>query len=147
MPRGTETLLLVEDEPSVRHLASNVLQAQGYNVLRANNGEDGLRVAREYKQPLPLVITDVMMPHMGGKEMAEALQAIHPSVKVLFTSGYTDEKLARVGVGANCFIPKPYHPAQLTDAIRSVLDGTIPSRWRTESVVPISMSAGPPSSA
>ena len=76
LPRGTETLLVVEDEPSVRHLACDVLEAQGYEVLWAANGQDALHVAREHKgAPIRLVITDVIMPLMGGKVMAEWLKA------------------------------------------------------------------------
>jgi len=124
--RGTETLLLVEDEPSVRHLACSILEAQGYNVLSANNGRDGLRVARECKGgPIRLVITDVVMPQMGGKVMAEWLKATYPDLKILFTSGYTDDAIVRHGVlepGA-AFLPKPYTPAALADKVRAVLDG------------------------
>src|ERR1019366_2803897 len=82
LPRGTETLLLVEDEPAVRHLATRVLEAQGYNVLRANNGQDALHVAREHKgSPIRLVVTDVIMPLMGGKVMAEWLKTTYPDLK------------------------------------------------------------------
>src|SRR5258708_20847679 len=108
--RGTETLLLVEDEPSVRHLACSILEAQGYNVLSANNGRDGLRVARECKgAPIRLVITDVVMPQMNGKVMAEWLKAFFPDVKILFTSGYTDDAIVQHGVLEPCvaFLPKP----------------------------------------
>jgi CheY-like chemotaxis protein len=94
LPRGTETLLLVEDEPAVRHLACTVLEAQGYNVLRASNGREGLRVVRELKgQPITLVITDVVMPEMSGKVMVEWLKSRYDHLKVLFTSGYTEETI------------------------------------------------------
>ncbi len=87
LPRGTETLLLVEDEPSVRHLACSILEGRGYNVLRANNGQEGLQVANNLKgQALHLVITDVIMPQMSGKVMAEWLKAADPNIKILFTS-------------------------------------------------------------
>jgi signal transduction histidine kinase len=125
IPRGTETLLLVEDEPSVRHLACRILEAQGYNVLHANNGQDGLRVARECKDSLiSLVITDVVMPQMSGKVMAEWLKATYPELKVLFTSGYTDEAIAEHGVlePGTAFLPKPYQPAVLLRKVREILD-------------------------
>ncbi len=125
LPCGTETLLLVEDEPSVRHLACRVLETLGYHVLRANNGQDGLRVARELKgPPIQLVITDVIMPEMDGKVMAEWLKTSYPDLKILFTSGYTDDAIAQHGVlepGA-AFLPKPYTPAILARKVRAMLD-------------------------
>ena len=124
-PRGTETLLLVEDDPSVRHLACNMLESQGYTVLRANNGQDALHVARDHKgSPICLVITDVIMPLMGGKVMAEWLKTTYPDLKILFTSGYTDDAIAHHGVldrGVE-FLPKPYSPASLARKVREMLD-------------------------
>jgi PAS domain S-box-containing protein len=125
LPRGTETLLIVEDEPSVRHLAAGVLEAQGYNVLRANNGQDALRVAREHKgPPIRLVLTDVIMPQMGGKVMAEWLKTTYPDLKILFTSGYTDDAIAQHGVlePGVVFLPKPYTPGILARKVRELLD-------------------------
>jgi PAS domain S-box-containing protein len=125
LPRGTETLLLVEDEMSVRHLACSILESQGYNVLRANNGQEGLRVARECKgRPIHLVITDVIMPQMGGKVMAEWLKTTYPDIKVLFTSGYTDDAIAQHGVlePGVAFLPKPYTTATLARKVRAMLD-------------------------
>ena len=91
-----------------------MLEAQGYEVLRAANGQDALRVAREHKgPPIRLVVTDVIMPLMGGKVMAEWLKTTYPDIKVLFTSGYTDEAIAQYGVleaGVD-FLPKPFTPA------------------------------------
>jgi len=126
LPRGTETLLLVEDEPSVRNLASKVLTAQGYTVLQANNGQDGLNLAREHRGArISLVVTDVIMPLMGGKVMAEWLQTTYPQMKILFTSGYTDEAIAPHGVldPGVAFLPKPYTPAVLVRKVRAMLDG------------------------
>jgi two-component system, cell cycle sensor histidine kinase and response regulator CckA len=125
LARGTETLLVVEDEPSLRHLACNILESQGYNVLSANNGKEGLRVAREYKDgPIHLVITDVIMPQMSGKVMAEWLKEIYPDLKILFTSGYTDDALGQHGVlePGIVFLPKPYTPAALAHKVRELLD-------------------------
>jgi len=126
LPRGTETLLLVEDEPAVRHLACKVLTAQGYTVLQADNGQDGLNLAREHRgPPIALVVTDVIMPLMGGKVMAEWLQTTYPELKILFTSGYTDDALAETGVLEPdvAFLPKPYSPAVLVRKVRAMLDG------------------------
>jgi len=133
MPRGTETLLVVEDEPSVRQLACNVLAFQGYTVLWAANGQEALHVAREHKgSPIRLVITDVIMPLMGGKVMAEWLKQAYPALKILFTSGYTDDatthrEALEAGVES---LPKPYMPATLARKVREMLDaapGTAPS--------------------
>jgi PAS domain S-box-containing protein len=125
VPRGTETLLVVEDEPSVRHLACGVLENLGYQVLSASNGQDALHIAHDHKgSPVRLVITDVIMPLMGGKVMAEWLKATYPDLKILFTSGYTDEAIADLGVlekGVE-FLPKPYTPAGLARKVRQLLD-------------------------
>jgi CheY-like chemotaxis protein len=125
LPRGTETLLVVEDESSVRHLACGVLEAQGYEVLSALNGQEALRVAREHKgAPIRLVITDVIMPLMGGKVMAEWLQTTYPDLKILFTSGYTDDAISHHGVldAGVKFLSKPYTPATLARKVRAMLD-------------------------
>jgi CheY-like chemotaxis protein len=125
LPRGTETLLVVEDEPAVRQLARGVLAAQGYEVLSATNGQDGLHVAREHKgSPIRLVITDVIMPLMGGKVMADWLKTADPDLKILFTSGYTDDAIVHHGVlePGVAFLPKPYTPATLTRKVRALLD-------------------------
>jgi two-component system cell cycle sensor histidine kinase/response regulator CckA len=125
LPRGTETLLVVEDDPSVRHLARNVLEAQGYDVLTANNGQDALHTARDHKgSPIRLVVSDVIMPLMGGRVMAEWLKTADSNLKILFTSGYTDDALSKHGVlepGIE-FLPKPYTPATLARKVREMLD-------------------------
>jgi signal transduction histidine kinase len=125
LPRGTETLLVVEDEPVVRKLASNVLTMQGYDVLAAGDGQEGLRVAKEHRgPPIRLVIADVVMPHMGGKMMAEWLKSSYPDLKVLFTSGYTDDAIVHHGVlqPGVAFLAKPYNPAALARKVREILD-------------------------
>jgi signal transduction histidine kinase len=125
LPRGTETLLVVEDEPSVRHLACQILEIQGYRVLTASNGQDALRTARDHKGlPIRLVVTDVIMPLMGGKVMAEWLKTTNPNMKILFTSGYTDDAIAQYGVFEKgvAFLPKPYTPGNLARKVRAMLD-------------------------
>jgi two-component system, cell cycle sensor histidine kinase and response regulator CckA len=125
LPRGTETLLLVEDEPAVREMGCSILEAQGYRVLRAGNGKEGMRVAHELEgPPIRLVITDVIMPEMGGKAMAEWLQTVDPKLKILYTSGYADDDITQYGVlepGME-FLPKPYAPATLVRKVREMLD-------------------------
>jgi len=117
-------LLIVEDEPSVRHLARGILETLGYRVLSASNGEDALQVVRENKgSPIRLVVTDVIMPLMGGKVLVQWLKATYPGLKILFTSGYTDDAISRHGVldaGVE-FLPKPYTPAALARKVRELL--------------------------
>ena len=128
VPRGTETLLVVEDDPAVRQLARGVLEAQGYNVLSAVNGQDALRVVREHNgTPISLVVSDAIMPVMGGKAMAEWLKIAYPDLKVLFTSGYTDDTITHHGVleAGIEFLPKPYTPATLARKVRDLLDAQI----------------------
>ena len=125
VPRGTETLLVVEDDPSVRHLARGVLEAQGYTVLSASNGQDGLHVAQQHQgPPIQLVVTDVIMPLMSGKVMAEWLKTTYPGLKILFTSGYTDDAISHHGVleAGTQFLGKPYTPATLARKVRAMLD-------------------------
>lgn len=124
--RGTETVLVVEDEPALRDLTRDVLQSQGYQVLTASNGMDGLRVASAHRgSPIRLVVTDVIMPLMGGTAMANSLRTADPDIKVLFTSGYPDETLELGGKLASgvAFLPKPFSVARLCTKVRTMLDG------------------------
>jgi len=124
--RGAETVLLVEDEPMVRELAATTLRELGYTVLQAGNGEEGLRVARQHRARIDLVLTDVVMPVMGGKDMAGTLRVLHPSTKVLFTSGYSEEVIGHHGVlrPGVAFLQKPYLSVTLARRVREVLDET-----------------------
>jgi CheY-like chemotaxis protein len=124
MAGGSESVLVVEDEPMVRDVARATLERMGYQVHTATNGVDGLRVAAEVGDRLALVVTDVVMPQMGGWEMAEHLRRQRPDVKILFTSGYNEEIANAQGrVDADIdFLPKPYLPAVLTQRVRQVLD-------------------------
>jgi PAS domain S-box-containing protein len=125
MPRGSETVLLVEDEAAVRTLAARILRDQGYVVLEAANGEEGLRLAQERGgEIIDLLLTDVVMPRMSGVALAEQLQALRPAIKVLFTSGYTDNAIihhSQVDPGI-AFLHKPFSPAALARKVRDVLD-------------------------
>jgi two-component system, cell cycle sensor histidine kinase and response regulator CckA len=121
---GTETVLLVEDDPLVRGLSSRVLRQRGYDVLEAGDGAEVLQVAQGQTREIHLMLTDVVMPNMGVKELTDQLKALHPHLKVLFTSGYTDEAIVNHGVlepGIE-FIEKPFSPAALLNRIRQVLE-------------------------
>ena len=131
--RGDETILLVEDDRSLRTLAQQVLSSAGYQVLTAEHGNAALRAAEQYAGPVHLLLTDVVMPKMGGKEVASRLRAQRPQMKVLFMSGYTGNALAQQGtldeldetVG---FIQKPWTPEGLCEKIRAVLSAPLPVR-------------------
>ncbi len=121
---GSETILIVEDDNGLRKFAQNVLQQHGYKVLDAENGEDALRVSQAHEGPIHLMITDVVMPRMGGKEAAERLQAFYPRMKVIYMSGYTDNAIVEHGVlapGLN-FLQKPFTPESLARKVREMLD-------------------------
>ncbi len=122
-PTGAETVLLVEDEPAVRKFGRLALETQGYTVLEAVGGEDALRVAGR-SGPIHLLITDVVMPRMGGREVAEALRARHAGLKVLYVSGYTDDAVVRHGIveATDAFLQKPFTPLALARKVRAVLD-------------------------
>jgi len=123
-PGGSETILIVEDDDSLRKLSQITLQQHGYSVLEAENGEDALRVSEAYVGPIDLLVTDVVMPKMGGKETAERLQALYPYMKVLYMSGYTDNSIVHQGVlaGGLNFLQKPFSPQALLRKVREILD-------------------------
>jgi PAS domain S-box-containing protein len=124
LPRGSETILLVEDDPSVRELAARMLHQQGYTVLAASNGAEALRLAREHRQPLHLLLTDVVMPGLSGRGLVEQLAQVHPGLKTLFMSGYTDDAIVHWGVlePGIAFLQKPFGPLALARKVRGVLD-------------------------
>jgi CheY-like chemotaxis protein len=122
--RGGEVLLLVEDEDGVRVLARHILQSCGYTVLEARDGVDALRVAGQHVGRIDLVMTDVVMPRLGGREVAEQMTKLYPAVKVLFLSGYTEDSVVRHGIlqGEVEFLQKPFSPGALAQKVREVLD-------------------------
>jgi CheY-like chemotaxis protein len=124
LPLGQETLLLVEDDPLVRNLALRILQHQGYKVLEAANGEEALKVVRERaREKIDLLLTDVVMPKMGGKQLVEELKILRPDMKILYTSGYTNCSIVQHGVldaGIN-FLPKPFSSKTLSQKVREAL--------------------------
>jgi two-component system, cell cycle sensor histidine kinase and response regulator CckA len=121
---GTETILLVEDEPSVRTLARELLQAQGYRVLLANHGREGLAVSHAFEETIHLVVTDVVMPEMGGPDMVRHLWWTRPKLRVLYMSGYTDQTASEMGLEEpwTSFLQKPFTPDALAAAVRRALD-------------------------
>jgi PAS domain S-box-containing protein len=120
--RGTETVLLVEDEEAVRALIGHVLREGGYTVLEAGQGEEALRIALEYRGPIHLLVADLVLPQLGGQPLAERLRARHPEMAVLFVSGYPDRSGAAGGQPVH-FLQKPFSPAALAQKVREVLDG------------------------
>lgn len=123
--KGTETVLLVEDEPSVRKVARIGLEIQGYRVLEAGGGTAAVRVSDAFPGPIHLLITDVIMPGLGGREVAELLRSRRPGLKVLFVSGYTEDAIVRHGISeaTDAFLQKPYTSSSLTSKVRAILDG------------------------
>jgi PAS domain S-box-containing protein len=120
---GSETILLVEDEEQVRALARASLVEAGYTVLEACNGAEALALSARHTGPLHLLLTDVVMPGMSGSELARALQAQRPGLRVLYMSGYPDEQLGRHGVAEpHALLPKPFTPERLRAQVRRVLD-------------------------
>jgi CheY-like chemotaxis protein len=122
---GHETVLLVEDEQGVRALSQLALERAGYTVLAAATPEEAIRLATEHRGNIELVLTDVIMPLMNGRELAEWLLVRYPDARVLFMSGYTDDALIPHGVasGEMAFLHKPFTPTTLLQKIRDVLDG------------------------
>jgi len=121
--RGSETVLVVEDQPEVRRLALTILSQKGYRLLEASNGAEALALAANYAEPIDLLLTDVVMPGMTGRELAGRLLETRPTVKVLFTSGYTAEAISHQEVldAGAAYLPKPFTASQLALKIREIL--------------------------
>jgi nitrogen-specific signal transduction histidine kinase/ActR/RegA family two-component response regulator len=121
---GTETILLVEDEDAVRNLARLILTRQGYTVLEARNGGEALLLWERHGEEVDLLVTDVVMPHMSGRQVADRLRALRPSIRVLFLSGYTDDAVIRHGVidAGVPFLQKPFKADSLAQKVREALD-------------------------
>jgi signal transduction histidine kinase/CheY-like chemotaxis protein len=122
--RGTETVLLVEDTAAVRAVTKQVLERQGYTVLEAPNGEAALRLVQQHHGRIDLLLTDVVMPGLSGRQLAEQLARARPDMKVLYASGYTDDSVVRHGIleARNAYLQKPFEPESLARKVRDVLD-------------------------
>ena len=123
-PQGSETILLVEDEEPVRELVRKVLERNGYRILEARHGDEAITICAQHKGEISLLVTDVVMPRMSGREVAERLLVSHPKMKVLYLSGYTDDAVVRHGVlqSMTAFLQKPFTPDALAHKVREVLD-------------------------
>jgi len=123
-PGGTETILLVDDEPSVRNIARIMLEAAGYVVMDASGGEEALSIAAARWVTVSLLVTDVVMPRMSGNELARRLQEISPAVRVLYVSGYTADVISNHGIldtGVD-YLQKPFSSFELLNKVREILD-------------------------
>ena len=121
---GHETIVLVEDERGVRDLTKRIFESAGYTVLAAGNGAEAIALIEPHTGPIDLLMTDVVMPGMNGRELAARVAELRPEAKVLYTSGYTDDAILRHGVldDTSRFISKPYTQLELTRRVRSILD-------------------------
>ena len=122
-PRGSETVLVVEDQEAVRRLICIILEDYGYRVLQVSNGPDAIAVAKQYPQTIHLLLTDVVLPLMDGRALADKLMAARPDLKVLFMSGYTEEQIGHHGVldSGLAYLPKPFSPEELAAKVREAL--------------------------
>jgi CheY-like chemotaxis protein len=122
-PRGWETVLVVEDQNAVRQFAGAVLESYGYRVLQVSSGPDAVALVQQHPGPIHLLLTDLVMPLMDGRELAEQLAAFRPGIKVLYMSGYSEETISHHGVlesGLN-YLPKPFTPEALAKKVREAL--------------------------
>jgi two-component system, cell cycle sensor histidine kinase and response regulator CckA len=124
LPQGRETVLLTEDEEQVRQMIQMILEMNGYHVLAASGGEEALALYKQHEGQIDLIITDVVMPQMSGRELAQSLEVLHPGIKVLYMSGYTDDAIVRHGLLDQeiAFLQKPFTPDALMRKVREVLD-------------------------
>jgi len=124
VPRGTETILVAEDESGLRDIVGRMLRGLGYTVLVGVDGEDALHVATAHEGPIHLLLTDVIMPGIGGRELYNSLAQLRPGLKVIYISGYTDDSVIAEGARSNQipFLQKPFAAADLAKKIRGVLN-------------------------
>lgn len=123
-PRGRETVLVVEDDEAVRELAREILEKTGYTVLEARHGVEALLISDRHTGPIQLLLTDVIMPQLNGRGLAQRLTSLRPDIKVLYMSGYTTKDLISHGMldAGVAFLQKPFTPDGLALKVRQVLD-------------------------
>jgi PAS domain S-box-containing protein len=128
-PHGSETVLLVEDDDSVRDLTREILHGHGYQVFVAPHPGEALLFCERFDAPIPLLVTDIVMPQMSGRQLADRLRRLHPEMRVLYMSGYTDDAILHHGVrdAGMALIQKPFTPEALARRVRQVLDGGSPT--------------------
>jgi CheY-like chemotaxis protein len=126
-PRGAETILLAEDDEALRTLARRVLSGQGYTVLEARNGREALDLCTSHSGPIDLILSDIIMPELGGRALAEGIAVSRPRTRVLLMSGYTDDDVLRRALidQRTAFLQKPFTPMTLSKRVREVLDGKV----------------------
>jgi len=124
LPSGNETILLTEDEESIREFVLDILEEYGYKILEAEDGEKALELAKSYPQHIDLLLSDVVMPTMNGQQLAEALKDCHPETKVMFMSGYTEDTAIQKGILElkTGFLQKPFTANDLITKVRKILD-------------------------
>jgi two-component system cell cycle sensor histidine kinase/response regulator CckA len=124
LPKGTETVMIVEDEEGIRAWTCQVLESCGYHVLEAGHGQQAIALDETFAAPIDLLVTDVVMPRMSGRQVAEVLQQRHPQMRVLFVSGYTDDSIIRRGILSStaAFLQKPFSAVALAHKVREMLD-------------------------
>ncbi|HTV19367.1 MAG TPA: response regulator, partial [Polyangiaceae bacterium] len=128
--QGTETILLVEDQDEVRRVAREILTRHGYHVIAAQNAGEALLSCERHPRTIHLLLTDVVMPQMSGRELAERLAKVRPDMKVLYMSGYTDNAIVHHGIldSGIAYVQKPFVPEMLARRVREVLDTANPRR-------------------
>jgi CheY-like chemotaxis protein len=125
-PKGSEIVLVVEDESAILKLARRILQARGYVVLEAASGREGLALCEAHQGRIDLLLTDVLMPDIGGRELAEGVLKLRPGIKVMFMSGHMAEGFLTEGIGKGAvYLQKPFAPIQLAQKVREALDSQV----------------------
>jgi DNA-binding NtrC family response regulator len=119
-----KAILFVDDHEVLARLSCEILEMHGYRVLLARNAQEALELVKEHATPIHLLLTDVVMPHKSGRELAESLAPLHPEMKILFMSGYTEDSIAVAGLLNNTlpFIQKPFPPMDLVSKVREMID-------------------------